>query len=408
MNKSRPAAGKKILFLSHEATRTGAPLFLLHVLRWLRENRADELEVFLSQGGELEGDFASVAHTQNLGNAFNWNLREKIHSLFFLHLTRKERWLKKFRRRVKRLKPDLIYANTVATTAEVEACGGLGIPIIWNIHELPFQIGEWSTVQEFDRARGVVDHFVVPSNVAKTGLIETRSVPPEKVTVVNGFVRSEDHARQDRAACRAALRRELGLPEDAFIAGGCGRMSWYKSVDWFLITANNLKVEFPGQTIHLVWLGAAESDQQMRQVSFDLRQAGLQSRVHFLGARAQTAPVFAGLDAFFVSSRQDSVPLVMLEAGFHGLPIICFDRSGGSPEFVGSDAGVVCGFGDTRAAARALVQLKEQPEVRERMGATARSKVLAQYQLEHQAPKIGALIDRVCEAVSRPRNNPRA
>ncbi|MDR3458989.1 MAG: glycosyltransferase family 4 protein [Verrucomicrobiae bacterium] len=408
MNTSPPADTGSILFLGHEATRTGAPLFMLHVLRWLRENRPYPLEVFLIRGGELEQDYAALGRTKSLAAAFRRDLPEKLYYGLHRHLTSEQRWQRKVRRRVKLRQPALIYANTAAAAAAVEACAGLGIPIIWNIHELPFHIGEFNTTGNFDRARGLADQYIVPSPGVKLGLVERHAIAPEKIAVVSGFVRPEDHARHDQAACRAALRRELGLPADAFIAGACGLVSWLKGVDWFLATAKILQVEFPGAAIHLVWLGRPESERRQREVDFDLRQAGLESHVHFLGARPESAPVLAGLDAFFLSSREDSNPLVMLEAGFHGLPIVCFDRSGGGPAFVGSDAGVICDFGDTRAAARALVGLKEQPETRRQMGAAARGRVLAQYQLEQQVPKIGALIDRMTAAPGRTASHPEA
>ena len=396
MNITQGAGHKKILFLGHEATRTGAPLFLLHALRWLRENRSYELELICTRGGELAADYAALLPTQDLTAVFRKDLPNRIYYGLHRHLTSQERWQRKFRQLVKRQQPALIYANTVAIFAAVEACAGLNIPIIWNIHELSFHIAEFNVAGGFDRARRLADQFIVPSEAAKTGLVEKHEIAPEKIAVVRGFVRPEDHAGQDRAACRAALRRELGLPADAFIAGNCGQVSWFKGLDWFLSTAKILRTEFPDQEIHLVWLGGMESARRRREVEFDLRLAGLQAHVHFLGARAHSAQVLAGLDVFFLSSREESGPLVVLEAGYHELPIVCFDHSGGGPEFVGSDAGMICGYGDIRAAARALVQLKAEPENRRRMGAAAGKKVREQFQLEQQVPKIGALIDGMC------------
>ncbi|HEX8833654.1 MAG TPA: hypothetical protein VF719_05610, partial [Abditibacteriaceae bacterium] len=53
-------AKKRILFISHAATRTGAPMMLLHLLRWLAENSDFECDLLLLRGGPLESEFYKV------------------------------------------------------------------------------------------------------------------------------------------------------------------------------------------------------------------------------------------------------------------------------------------------------------------------------------------------------------
>ena len=52
---------KKVLFIGHDASRTGAPLLLLHLMRWLKRNGAIQFEMLLLQGGPLEADYAALA-----------------------------------------------------------------------------------------------------------------------------------------------------------------------------------------------------------------------------------------------------------------------------------------------------------------------------------------------------------
>ena len=52
---------KRVLFISHDATRTGAPMILLHLLRWLRANTELSFDVLLRDGGELAGEFEQTA-----------------------------------------------------------------------------------------------------------------------------------------------------------------------------------------------------------------------------------------------------------------------------------------------------------------------------------------------------------
>ena len=47
----------KILFITHEASRTGAPIVLLHFLKWLRFNTQSKFDTLCLRSGEMVGDF---------------------------------------------------------------------------------------------------------------------------------------------------------------------------------------------------------------------------------------------------------------------------------------------------------------------------------------------------------------
>ena len=52
---------KTVLFISHEASRTGAPILLLTFLTWLKRHTEIPFEIILRQGGEITGDFEALA-----------------------------------------------------------------------------------------------------------------------------------------------------------------------------------------------------------------------------------------------------------------------------------------------------------------------------------------------------------
>ena len=55
-----------ILFVSHDATRSGAPIELLHFLRWFKRNSDRPFSVLLGRGGELVADFEKLADTWSI------------------------------------------------------------------------------------------------------------------------------------------------------------------------------------------------------------------------------------------------------------------------------------------------------------------------------------------------------
>ena len=208
----------------------------------------------------------------------------------------------------------MIYANTVAVADEAAAAAQLGLPVLWQIHELPYCINAIEGGHAFRRANHLAHGFVAVSEGVKRGLVSANGIPAEKISVIHGFVPPGKNGALDMPASRAAARKELNLPTDAFVAGMCGSVCWHKGVDWFLAVARELAAEFADREIHLLWIGAAESELILSQVNHDLRLARLTERVQFIGVRADSQRYLAALDAFLLSSREDSFPLVMLEA----------------------------------------------------------------------------------------------
>jgi glycosyltransferase involved in cell wall biosynthesis len=104
------------------------------------------------------------------------------------------------------------------------------------------------------------------------------------------------------------------------------------------------------------------------------------------------------MDVLALTSREDPFPLVMLEAGSHGVPTVCFADSGGGPEFVGMDAGLSSPYLDISMFAANLMRLHHEPHLCKRLGAAASAKVRSKYVVEVQAPKLQKVIER-CLAI---------
>jgi glycosyltransferase involved in cell wall biosynthesis len=74
---------------------------------------------------------------------------------------------------------------------------------------------------------------------------------------------------------------------------------------------------------------------------------------------------------------------------------VCFEGSGGGPEFADGGGGLVAPYLDTSAFARHVLALAEDPEMRHRLGENAKREVHERYLLERQAPKLRDVISMV-------------
>src|SRR5258708_36960703 len=50
----------RVLFVSHDASRTGSPMVLLTLQRWLRANLDIDIRTLLLEGGPLEAEFEAL------------------------------------------------------------------------------------------------------------------------------------------------------------------------------------------------------------------------------------------------------------------------------------------------------------------------------------------------------------
>ena len=135
------------------------------------------------------------------------------------------------------------------------------------------------------------------------------------------------------------------MPEEAFIVFGCGTTDWRKGADLFVGVANETN-RLGLKDGYFFWIGSDTGE--LEELEAKVRKLGLEDRVFFLGEAQDARSYFAAGDVFLLTSREDPFPLVCLEAADCGLPIVCFDKAGGMPDFVQDDAGYVVPFKDTK------------------------------------------------------------
>ena len=125
-----PPVHKKILFVSNEASNTGAPLFLVKLVKYLKVERPEyKIAIFFSGNGEW-----IELLTQNGFDIFvsekRGDLNYKISKIWvrFVHYFNYLKVLFTYR-------PDLVYSNTIVNFGEVILAGLVKIPVLLHMHE---------------------------------------------------------------------------------------------------------------------------------------------------------------------------------------------------------------------------------------------------------------------------------
>jgi glycosyltransferase involved in cell wall biosynthesis len=116
----------------------------------------------------------------------------------------------------------------------------------------------------------------------------------------------------------------------------------------------------------LVLVGSGPLERELRDT---VRSMGLAERVVFAGSRDDVEELYPAFDVFALSSRNEGLPISLLEAMAAGVPCVA-TSVGGVPEVV-SNEGLLVPAGDADALADALSTLLGAPELREAVGAHA-------------------------------------
>ncbi len=365
-----------VLFISHDASLTGAPIILLSLLEQLKSTGDFHLRVVLRRGGPLVSRFEEIGQTLTLTGEENDDI-------------------KNLRRFVGSCNVRLIYSNTAVCGDILQWLAYLKAPVISHIHELEVAIQRFAGNGLFEMVKAYTDHFIVVSQAVRQNLIINHRIPANDISVVYGWTNDHGLVGEELSRHRKRVRNELNIPDSAFVVGGCGTLDWRKGPDLFIQMAREMGTSFDANDVYFTWVGGDVNSIECKQLKHEARTCGLDSRVRFIGHTHTPLSYFSIFDVFALTSREDPFPLVCLEALSLGIPVTCFADAGGMQELVDKDCGAVVPYLNVREMGRAILELKANPEERARKGARGAEIINERHSVEKKEPEIRALITRL-------------
>jgi glycosyltransferase involved in cell wall biosynthesis len=376
---------RKVLFCSHAAERTGPPIIMLHLARWLRANTDVDFELLFLQGGELEEEFRALAPVWILDEWAPPRAAAVAESLAWkVGLGRFAPGIRQaaVRRRMRGVTDvDVVYVNTAGSVRALRYLD-IGEPdVITHVHELSVGLDFHLAPEDHELIRRVTKHYIVVSEAVRREVADSFGVPEAEIALRYGFV--ESAAERPDPAVTLGHRRGTGIPDDAVVVGAAGLTHWRKAPDLFVQLARLVLERWTGdRPVHFLWVGGEASGPELAPVLYDRAHAGLDDVVHFVGHQSDPQPWFAAFDVLVLPAREDAFPLVCLEAAAEQVPIVCFDN-GGMPELVGDgECGYVVAYPDLDAMADRVLDLLADDELRARLGATAAERSVAAHDVE--------------------------
>lgn len=338
--------GVHIFFTLHEATRTGALLSALHAMQELAKRPGVTLWSFLVLDGPLRGEFAAVSRlltTEALigsSGSLHFGLMRLVRDFAAMPAAKK-----------------LVIGNTVTVPQYLAGiCRCEGVDYVPWVHELPDVIEFFRAGRHFVELSEKSRLIFTPARHTAEALgryaVKNGAQEPLAPFVVTGSAIRPAPARLDLKQYYA-LKASMEIAPASPLVLGCGNASLRKGVDIFTDVAIAAQKKRPD--LAFAWLGGVYAEPEL--VLECVRKAESSgARLLFLGEYESPWPFYAVASAFFLSSREDPYPLVVLEAKSAGLPVLCFNGSGGAPEALEEPCDAIIPPFDIDAAVEALLE----------------------------------------------------
>ncbi len=207
------------------------------------------------------------------------------------------------------------------------------------------RLGGYYKVKRFAHAhawigntRGICDYLV------REGL------PADKVHYIGNFVADLKHldsAGVDR------LKREMGIPDDAWVLSTAGRFVAKKGFDQLLAAWARLGDEVAGRPVHLILVGDGPDREALKQQASRYANA---ERIHWPGWQTDPSPWFSLADIHVCPSRHEPLGNVILEGWALGKPVISTETLGGKELITAGENGLLAPVDDAAGLADAIRQ----------------------------------------------------
>lgn len=217
--------------------------------------------------------------------------------------------------------------------------------------------------------------------------LERKIAPPEKTSIISGSGVDTDLFSRDNLSKKKLddLKRQIASSQDVVIVTMISRILRSKGILEFVQAANIVKNKFPTTLFLLVGPDDFDSMERLN----DLEKKEVSQSVTWLGERKNIVDILAISDIFVLPSYyKEGIPRTLLEAASMSLPIITTDIPGCQEVVKQNLNGFLVKPRDPMELAAAIIQLVQNPELRQRFGKESRHLIESNFSFQIIASKI--------------------
>jgi len=352
---------KKILLISHEASRTGAPVLLLNILKELKENNVETF-VISRRFGPLVDEFVSFSPTD----------------VIYCEM--------KLKKRLKELQGygfDKVICNTTVCGDWTGILRAYDFRVITLVHELPQVI---KTLNIEDRAVELSNKsnliFFPASFVHKKFLEITELQVPYRILTQGLFI-GKDHV-VNKEDSKLFISNKYNIKKSKIVLN-VATGAYRKGFDLFIrmaINNNNKNLVF-------IWVG----DYDSKILSNELKNNNLRNIENliltgYICDPEELVRFYDAADIFALTSREEPFGSVVLEAFNSEVPVVGFENAGGFIDVVKNDkTGYLVEYENIQDMYRRILSLSEDDNRRNHLGNNAKE-IVKKYNFKNYVKEI--------------------
>jgi glycosyltransferase involved in cell wall biosynthesis len=346
---------EKMVIVTHALNETGAPLLAFNIAKSFKEKKYDVFVISLSDGG-LEEKFSEE------------NIR--LISLHQDSLSKRVYDSKQLENIIKILKSkgyNNVITNTIISGITAPLFKKYNFKIISLIHEMGMSIELYDMKQGGRDITMYSDKVIFPDEVVKKDFYGIFNEDQKKSIICpQGLYKLKEEIQLNKNK----IYQKYNIPQNSKIILGSGTADYRKGIDLFLFAAQKLISLEEDEEYHFIWAGKIYNDELKEWIKLQFKRYGIENRFHnieFIKDSKEYQNLVSCSDAFWLTSREDPFPSVMIEALEYNTPVIAFKNSGGANTLLNNDRGILIDNFDANSMAEETKKIIEDKEHSKKM-----------------------------------------
>lgn len=167
------------------------------------------------------------------------------------------------------------------------------------------------------------------------------------------------------------LNEEFGIDNAKLKVANISALESHKDYPTFLKTVKSCREL--GVDVHFFIVGSGELEPELKKMASVL---DINKMVTFTGFRKDVPAIFQEIDIFLITSSTDELGTTVIDALYHGIPVVA-TKGGGIPELVrDGQEGFLCELGDAACLSEAIQKLSKDKALRTKLGENAHQRSL--------------------------------
>jgi len=238
----------------------------------------------------------------------------------------------------------------------------------------------------------IVDRIITPAHFIKQNFKQFSWLDQSHVHVVHNGVEIPDTSKFNSDLI-LSLSESIARP----VLFGAGSLFWQKGFEYLIESVRllNEKGLFP----HVLIAGAGDQEPYK-----DLaRKCGVEKYIHFSGHRSDIQELMYSADVFVLSSIDEGLPNVVLEAMAVGTPVVAADAGGTNEIITDGMNGYVVPIKDSQALADKIELILRDEQLRKKIGAEGLNTVKSKFTIACNIDGVEKLFREYCgqQAINR-------